>query len=64
MDNIVIGAVTPKAGTFTTITGQTGRVNGTGTNLFTQSQNFTTGGWVVGTPAAIASVKVPELREW
>jgi hypothetical protein len=36
-----IGATTPAAGTFTTITGQTGRLNGTGQNLFTQSNTFT-----------------------
>ena len=45
MDNIVIGAVTPKAGTFTTITGQTGRLNGTGQNYFTFSQTFQNAIW-------------------
>jgi hypothetical protein len=42
MDNITIGAITPKAGTFTTITGQTEVLKGTGQNLFTQSQTFNT----------------------
>jgi len=42
IDNTVIGGTTPAAGTFTTITGQTGRLNGTGQNLFTQSQLFST----------------------
>jgi len=58
MDNITIGSTTPAAGTFTTITGQTEVLKGTGQNLFTQSQNFTTGGWIVGTPAATITANV------
>jgi hypothetical protein len=42
MDNITIGATTPSTVNATTITGQTARVNGTGTNLVTQSQTFST----------------------
>jgi hypothetical protein len=42
MDNITIGAITPKAGTFTTITGQTGVLRGTGNNLLLQSNTFNT----------------------
>ena len=42
IDNTVIGATTPAAGTFTTITGQTEVLKGTGQNLFTQSQTFST----------------------
>jgi hypothetical protein len=38
MDNITIGSITPKAGTFTTITGQTEVLKGTGSNLITYSQ--------------------------
>ena len=45
MDNIVIGAVTPKAGTFNTITGQTGVLRGTGQNLLGYSQDFTNASW-------------------
>ena len=37
-----LGATTPAAGTFTTITGQTGVLRGTGQNLALQSQTFTT----------------------
>ena len=42
IDNTVIGGTTPAAGTFTTITGQTEVLKGTGQNLFTQSQSFST----------------------
>ena len=42
IDNTVIGGTTPAAGTFTTITGQTEVLKGTGTNLVTQSQTFST----------------------
>jgi len=40
-----IGGTTPAAGTFTTITGQTEVLKGTGQNLFTYSQTFTNGVW-------------------
>ena len=40
MDNITIGSITPKAGTFTTITGQTGVLRGTGQNLIIFSEQF------------------------
>jgi hypothetical protein len=42
INGTTIGATTPAAGTFTTITGQTGQLNGTGQNLFLQSQTFNT----------------------
>ena len=42
IDNTVIGSTTPAAGTFTTITGQTEVLKGTGQNLFLQSNAFTT----------------------
>ena len=45
IDNAVIGATTPAAGTFTTITGQTEVLKGTGSNLFLQSTNLTTANW-------------------
>jgi hypothetical protein len=45
MDNITIGSITPKAGTFTTITGQTEVLKGTGQNLLLYSQTFTNGVW-------------------
>ena len=42
-----IGGTTPAAGTFTTITGQTEVLKGTGTNLALQSQSFSTSPWTV-----------------
>ena len=45
IDNTVIGATTPAAGTFTTITGQTEVLKGTGTNLLTQSSVLTNAAW-------------------
>jgi hypothetical protein len=42
IDNTVIGGTTPAAGTFTTITGQTEVLKGTGQNLILRSQNFGT----------------------
>jgi hypothetical protein len=42
IDNTVIGGTTPAAGTFTTITGQTEVLKGTGQNLVVQSQAFAT----------------------
>jgi hypothetical protein len=42
IDNTSIGATTPSTVNATTITGQTGQLNGTGTNLVTQSQTFST----------------------
>ena len=43
IDNTPIGATTPSTGTFTTITGQTEVLKGTGQNLVLQSQTFS--GW-------------------
>jgi hypothetical protein len=42
INGTTIGATTPAAGTFTTITGQTGVLRGTGQNLVVQSQAFAT----------------------
>jgi hypothetical protein len=42
IDNTVIGATTPAAGTFTTLTAQTEVLKGTGTNLLLQSNTFNT----------------------
>ena len=40
-----IGATTPAAGTFTTITGQTEVLKGTGNNLFVRSSDLTNASW-------------------
>lgn len=45
INNTTIGATTPSSVNATTITGQTARVNGTGTNLFIYSQDFTNASW-------------------
>jgi len=45
IDNTVIGGTTPAAGTFTTITGQTEVLKGTGQNLLLQSSNLTAANW-------------------
>jgi hypothetical protein len=45
INGTTIGATTPAAGTFTTITGQTGQLNGTGTNLVLRSQALATSPW-------------------
>jgi hypothetical protein len=42
INNATIGATTPTTGNFTTITGQTEVLRGTGQNLILQSQNFST----------------------
>ena len=49
INGTTIGATTPAAGTFTTITGQTGVLRGTGTNLLLQSSSLTTTWTAVGT---------------
>jgi len=45
IDNTVIGGTTPAAGTFTTITGQTEVLKGTGNNLFVRSSDLTNASW-------------------
>jgi hypothetical protein len=45
IDNTSIGATTPSTVNATTITGQTARLNGTGQNLFVQSQTFENASW-------------------
>jgi hypothetical protein len=45
IDNTSIGATTPSTVNATTITGQTGVLSGTGTNLFLQSQDFDNAAW-------------------
>ena len=47
IDNTVIGGTTPSTGAFTTITGQTETLKGTGENLFLQSSNLTSASWVL-----------------
>jgi hypothetical protein len=49
INGTTIGATTPAAGTFTTITGQTARVNGTGQNLYTYSNTFSDASWAKNT---------------
>jgi hypothetical protein len=56
IDSAVIGATTPAAGTFTTITGQTARLNGTGSNLLTQSNTFTNANWTKSNLSAATTV--------
>jgi hypothetical protein len=46
IDNTSIGVTTPSTVNATTITGQTARLNGTGQNLFVQSQTFENASWV------------------
>jgi len=55
IDNTVIGGTTPAAGTFTTITGQTARLNGTGQNLYLQSNTFTNASWTKNGSLAVTS---------
>ena len=45
IDNTSIGATVPSTVNATTITGQTGQLNGTGTNLFLYSQEFDNASW-------------------
>ena len=45
INSTTIGATTPAAGTFTTITGQTARLNGTGQNLVLFSEQFDNANW-------------------
>ena len=52
MNNMVIGGTTPAAGTFTTITGQTEVLNGTGMNLYTYSNTFNNVFWTPQTGLA------------
>ena len=54
IQNTPIGATTPSTVNATTITGQTGRLNGTGNNLLLQSNAFTTAPWTT-TSATIAT---------
>jgi len=58
IDNTVIGATTPAAGTFTTITGQTEVLKGTGQNLIQYSNNFVTG-WSNGAITVTGSQSDP-----
>jgi len=46
INNTVIGGTTPAAGTFTTITGQTEVLKGTGQNLLVQSSVLTNASWL------------------
>ena len=55
IDNTVIGATTPAAGTFTTITGQTEVLKGTGQNLVVYSQALATAGAWYNSGAAVTN---------
>jgi hypothetical protein len=46
IDNTSIGATTPSTVNATTITGQTGVLRGTGQNLLTNSQDFSSANWI------------------
>jgi len=45
VDNSPIGGTTPSTGTFTTITGQTANLKGTGENFLINSNSFSSTGW-------------------
>jgi hypothetical protein len=60
IDNTSIGATTPSTVNATTITGQTGRLNGTGSNLLTYSQDFTQGVTNFATTITLASGTAPD----
>ena len=55
INGTTIGATTPSTVNATTITGQTARLNGTGTNLVLQSQNFENAAWTKTAVTATAS---------
>jgi len=62
INNTSIGGTTPAAGTFTTLTAQTERLNGTGQNLLLQSQDFTSATWTKSNlTAAITSATTDPL---
>jgi hypothetical protein len=54
INGTTVGGTISAAGTFTTITGQTARLNGTGNNLILQSNTFTTAPWAT-TASTIAT---------
>ena len=58
IDNTVIGGTTPAAGTFTTITGQTEVLKGTGQNLFLYSNTFSNAYWTI-TPSYTTGITDP-----
>jgi hypothetical protein len=59
INNTTIGATTPAAGTFTTITGQTEVLRGTGQNLALRSQALTTSPWTLNNAPTTASTTDP-----
>ena len=55
IDNAVIGATTPAAGTFTTLTAQNEVLKGTGQNFLLYSQSFTTSAyWSLGSGVSVS----------
>jgi hypothetical protein len=60
INGTTIGATTPSTVNATTITGQTARLNGTGQNAFTQSQDYTQAAWSkTGSTITAASITAP-----
>jgi hypothetical protein len=59
INGTTIGATTPSTVNATTITGQTARLNGTGQNLFTFSQNFTNAIWLQAGASATGTTTDP-----
>jgi len=60
INGTTIGATTPSTVNATTITGQTARLNGTGQNFFTQSQDYTQAAWSkTGVTITAASITAP-----
>ena len=61
INGTTIGATTPSSIVGTTITGQTGVLRGTGTNLLLQSQTFDNASWTKGnTTITAASITAPD----
>jgi hypothetical protein len=53
IDNTSIGATTPSTVNATTITGQTGQLNGTGQNLITYSEQLDNAAWIEGSLTSV-----------
>jgi hypothetical protein len=58
INGTVIGGTTPAAGTFTTITGQTEVLRGTGTNFITYSEQFDNAAWTKTSSSVSANTSV------
>ncbi len=60
LNGTTVGATTPAAGTFTTLTAQTGRLNGTGSNLLNWSSDWTQGVSDFAVTVTLASGTAPD----